>query len=171
MSEHRTFIYFRGETLEAAAAKYGWTLIDDSNRKAMFMDMVRRMDMSYSYKPVLMLAVLACADAKGRMKLSDLVQFFRSFYVDRHIRGLIVEKPNSLYCREDVTDKEIDRNILANPFKRFEDVQMMRYTKTLGIVEVDNSVWMRLTEEEKSEIRGICEEKLEGYYRRQDGLR
>lgn len=166
MSEHRTFKYFREETLEAAAAKYGWTLIDDSNRKAMFMDMVRRMDMSYSYKPVLMLAVLACADGKGRMKLSDLVQFFRSFYADRRRQSLIVEKPNSLYCREDVTDKEIERNILMNPFKRFEDMQMMRHTKTLGIVEVDNSVWKRLTEEEKAEIRGICEEKLEGYYRR-----
>ena len=168
MSEHRTFKYFKEETLQAAAAKYGWTLIDNSNRKTMFMDMVRRMDMSYSYKPVLMLAVLACADGKGRMKLSDLVQFFRSFYADRRSRGLIVEKPNSLFCREDVTDKEIERNILANPFKRFEDMQMMRHTKTLGIVEVDNSVWKRLTEEEKEEIRGICEEKLEGYYRRME---
>jgi len=171
MNEHRTFKYFREETLEAAAAKYGWTLIDDSNRKTMFMDMVRRMDMSYSYKPVLMLAVLACADGKGRMKLTDLVQFFRSFYADRRSRGLIVEKPNSLYCREDVTDKEIERNILANPFKRFEDMQMMRHTKTLGIVEVDNSVWKRLTEEEKAEIKGICKEKLEGYYRRLEGSR
>ena len=166
MSEHRTFKYFKEETLEAAAAKYGWTLIDDSNRKAMFMDMVRRMDMSYSYKPVLTLAVLACADGKGRMKLSDLVQFFRSFYADRRTRGLIVEKSSSLYCREDVTDKEIERNILMNPFKRYEDMQMMRHTKTLGIVEVDNSVWKRLTEEEKAEIRGICEKKLEGYYNR-----
>ena len=164
MSEHRTFKYFKEETLEVAAAKYGWTLIDDSNRKAMFMDMVRRMDMSYSYKPVLMLAVLACADGKARMKLSDLVQFFRSFYADRRSQGLVVEKPNSLYCRADVADKEIERNILANPFKRFEDMQMMRHTKTLGIVEVDNSVWKRLTEEEKAEIRGICEEKLENYY-------
>ncbi|MBQ9039380.1 MAG: DEAD/DEAH box helicase [Clostridia bacterium] len=171
MSEHRTFKYFKEETLEAAAAKYGWTLIDDSNRKTMFMDMVRRMDMSYSYKPVLMLAVLACADGKGRMKLIDLVQFFRRFYADRRSRNLIVEKPNSLYCREDVADKEIERNILANPFKRFEDMQMMRHTKTLGIVEVDNSVWKRLTEEEKTEIRGICEEKLEGYYRRLEGSR
>jgi len=65
--------------------------------------------------------------------------------------------------------KEIERNILANPFKRFEDMQMMRHTRTLGIVEVDNSVWKRLTEEEKVEIRGICEEKLEGYYRRLEG--
>ena len=33
MSEYRTFKYFKEETLQAAAAKYGWTLIDDSNRK------------------------------------------------------------------------------------------------------------------------------------------
>jgi hypothetical protein len=45
-------------------------------------------------------------------------------------------------------------------------MQMMRHTRTLSIVEVDNSVWKRLTEEEKIEIRGICEEKLEGYYHR-----
>ena len=42
----------------------------------------------------------------------------------------------------------------------------MKNTSLLGIVEVDNSVWKRLTEEEKAEIRGICEEKLEGYYRK-----
>ena len=166
MSEHRTFKYFKEETLQAAAAKYGWTLIDDSNRRTMFMDMVRRMDMSYSYKPVLMLAVLDCADGKGQMKLSDLVRFFRNFYDDRRIRGLTVEKRNSLYCREDVTDKEIERNILANPFKRFEDMQMMRHTRTLGIIEVDGSVWKRLTEGEKGEIREICQAKLVEYYRR-----
>jgi len=124
------------------------------------------MDMSYSYKPVLMLAMLACADNKGRMKLPDIVQFFHDFYADRRSRSQIVEKSNSLYCREDVTDKEIERNILMNPFKRFEDMQMMRHTKNLGIIEVDNSVWKRLTEEEKAEIRGICEEKLDKYYDR-----
>lgn len=45
---------------------------------------------------------------------------------------------------------------------------MMHHTKTIGIVEVDTSVWKRLTEEEKAEIRGICEEKLEGYYCRME---
>ncbi len=164
MSEHRTFKYFKEETLLSAAKQYGWTLIDDSNRKAMFMDMVRRMDMSYSYKPVLMLAVLRCADEKGRMKLCDLVSFFRQFYAERREAGLVVEKKNSLYCRPDATDKEIERNILSNPFKRFEDMQMMRHTKTLGIVEVDSSVWKQLTVEEKGEIYALCVDKLKGYY-------
>ena len=166
LSGNRTFKFYKKERVEEFADRFGWTVITEENRYELFMEMVRKMLMDHSYKPVLMLAVLACADDKGRMKLTDLVQFFRSFYADRRSRGLIVEKPNSLYCREDVTDKEIERNILVNPFKRFEDMQMMRHTRTLGIVEVDNNVWKRLTEEEKAEIRGICEEKLEGYYRR-----
>lgn len=168
MSEHRTFKYFKEETLNTAAEKYGWTLIDDTNRKAMFMDMIRRMDMSYSYKPVLMLAVLKHADASGKMKLSDLVSFFRTFYAERRAAGLVVEKSSSLYFREDITDKEIERNILINPFKRFEDMQMMRHTRTLGIVEVDSTIWKRLTNEEKTEIESICYEKLDAYYRRME---
>lgn len=79
MSDHRTFKYFREETLSATADKYGWTLINDNNRCDLFMDMVRKMDMSYSYKPVLMLSVLECADAHGRIKISELVSFFRAF--------------------------------------------------------------------------------------------
>lgn len=166
MSEHRTFKYFKEETLKAAAEAFGWTLIDDANRKTMFMDMIRRMDMSFSYKPVLMLAVLHCADSAGRMKLCDLVAFFRTFYDDRRNACLPVEKKNSLYCRSDITDKEIERNILINPFTRFEDMQMMRHTKTLGIVEVEPTVWKRLTDEEKQDIAAICHEKLAAYYRR-----
>lgn len=43
---------------------------------------------------------------------------------------------------------------------------MLRHTKTLGIVQVDESVWKRLSKKEKAEIREICEEKLEQYYQR-----
>ena len=67
MSEHRTFKYFKEETLKKYAEQYGWTLIDDNNRKSVFMDMIRQMDMSYSYKPVLMKAILLYADDKGRV--------------------------------------------------------------------------------------------------------
>ena len=59
-----------------------------------------------------------------------------------------------------------ERNIPSNPFKRFEDMQMLRHTKTLGIVQVDESVWKKLSKEEKAEIEKICDEKLEQYYER-----
>ena len=166
MSEHRTFKYFREETLSAYADKYGWKLIDDSNRKELFMEMVEQMDMSYSYKPVLLMAVLTHADAVGRVKLEDIVAFFRNFYEQRRTAGLKVEKANSIFAKGGYTDKEAERNILSNPFKRFEDMNMMRHTKTLGVIEVDSTVWKKLTPEDKERILTVCEDKLEAYYRR-----
>ena len=166
MSEHRTFKYFKEETLERYARLYGWTLIDDSNRKELFLEMVRQMDMSYSYKPVLIKAILRHTDEKGRIQLADIVACFRAYYEGRRAAGLVVEKPNSLFARGGYTDKEAERNILANPFKRFEDMQMLRHTRTLGIVQVDESVWKKLTAEEKAEMEMICEEKLAQYFSR-----
>ena len=124
------------------------------------------MDMSYSYKPVLMKAILLYADDKGRVKLDDIVAYFRSYYENRRASGLPVEKKNSIFAKGGYTDKEAERNILANPFKRFEDMQMLRHTRTLGIVQVDESVWKHLTKEERAEIAAICDEKLNGYFAR-----
>ena len=166
MSEHRTFKYFKEETLKKYAEQYGWTLIDDSNRKNLFMEMVRQMDISYSYKPVLLKAVLLFADDKGRVKLSDIVTYFREFYEARRAAGLVVEKANSIYTKGSYTDAQAQRNILSNPFKRFVDMQMLHHTKTLGVIQVDESVWKKLTREEKQEIERICDEKLEQYYDR-----
>ena len=166
MSEHRTFKYFKEETLQKYAGQYGWTLIDDSNRKDMFMDMIRQMDMSYSYKPVLIKAVMTYADDKGRIKLEDIVNYFRTYYEGRRAAGVKVEKANSIFAKGGYTDKEAERNILSNPFKRFEDMQMLRHTKTLGIVQVDESVWKNLSKEEKTEIEKICDAKLTEYYNR-----
>lgn len=118
----------------------------------MFMDMIRQMDMSYSYKPVLVKAILLYADDKGRVKLDDIVSYFRSYYEGRRTAGLPVEKKNSIFAKGGYTDKEAERNILANPFKRFEDMQTLRHTKTLGIVQIDESVWKRLTKVELAAI-------------------
>ena len=166
MSEHRQFKYFREETLNAAAEKYGWKLINDNNRKDLFMEMVEQMDMSYSYKPVLLKAILAYADTNGRVKISDIVAYFRAFYESRRVAGLVVEKPNSTFAKTDYTDKQAERNILSNPFKRFEDMNMFRHTKTLGVIEVDSTVWKKLTDVEKNWIENICDERLEKYYQR-----
>lgn len=166
MSEHRVFKYFKEESLEKYAWQYGWTLIDDSNRKDLFMDMIRKMDMSYSYKPVLIKAILRYADEKGRVRLEDIADYFRAYYEGRRAAGLVVEKANSIFAKGNYTNSEAQRNILANPFKRFEDMQMLRHTRTLGIIQVDEAVWKRLGEGEKAEIERVCEEKLESYYQR-----
>ncbi len=166
MSEHRTFKYFKEETLADYAEKYGWTLIDDSNRKDLFMEMVEQMDMSYSYKPVLLKAILTYADGNGRVKIADIVSYFRAYFEERRNSGLVVEKANSIYAKGNYSDKDAERNILSNPFKRFEDMNMFRHTKTLGAIEVDPTVWKKLTDTDKKWIESICNDRLENYYQR-----
>ena len=97
MSEHRTFKYFKEETLKRYAKQYGWTLINDSNRKELFLEMVRQMDMSYSYKPILLKAILKYADNTGKVRLDDIVSYFRKFFDDRRNNHLKVEKSKSVY--------------------------------------------------------------------------
>lgn len=166
MSEHRTFKYFSEDTLNRTAEKFGWHLIDDSNRKDMFMEMIRQMDMSYSYKPVLIKAILENADGKGRVRIDDIVEYFKKYYEGRRSSGVVVEKSNSIFAKGGYTDKEAQRNILSNPFKRFEDMQMLRHTRTLGIIEVEPTVWRNLSDPEKEEMTAICDKKLDEYYKR-----
>ena len=77
---------------------------------------------------------------------------------------MVVEKSNSIFAKGGYTDKEAQRNILANPFKRFEDMNMIHHTKTLGIVQVDEAVWKKLSNTDKEEIELICDKKLDEYY-------
>lgn len=130
------------------------------------MDMIEKMTMDHSYKPVLLKAILTYADANGRVKISDIVSYFRSFYESRRNAGLVVEKANSIFAKPDYTDKQAERLILIYPYKRFENMNMMHHTKTLGVVEVDSTVWKKLTDAEKKWIEAICDERLEKYYQR-----
>ena len=165
-SSERHFNYFKKERVEEYANAFGWSIITPQNKHQMFIDMVEKMTMDHSYKPVLLKAILTYADANGRAKISDIVSYFRAFYEARRASGLMVEKEKSLYYHPGYTDKQSERNILSNPFKRFEDMDMFHHTKTLGIIEVDPIVWKKLTDAEKKWIESVCNEKLDHYYSR-----
>ncbi len=132
--------------------------------KAKFMEMVKTMDMSFSYKPVLLKAMLKHVDENGRVLVEDMVNYFMEFYSVRKEKGLVVEKKQSIFCKDGYTEKDVERNIFANPFKRFEDMRFMSRCRDIEYVEFNRHVWKRLTMEEKAWIVGRCDEKLEEYY-------
>lgn len=163
---NRSFNYFREETVRNYAAEFKWELITPSNMKDKFIEVVRGMDMSYSYKPVLLCAMLKYAHEDGAVAVDDIVDYFINFYKDRKLRGLPVEKPNSLFCREEYTEKEVERNIFSNPFKRFEDMRLMKRSKDVEYVEFNRHIWKNLSLSDKEWIVEWCEKKLEEYYSR-----
>jgi len=80
---NRSFKYFREESVMNYAKENGWDLITAANMKDKFMDMVKSMDMSFSYKPVLLKAMFDHVDENGRVRVEDIVDYFLDFYSDR----------------------------------------------------------------------------------------
>lgn len=162
----RSFNYFKEENVKDYASQFKWELITPANMKDKFVEMVKDMDMSYSYKPVLLCAMLKYAHEDGAVAVDDIVDYFINFYKGRKFRGLPVEKPNSLFCREEYTEKEVERNIFSNPFKRFEDMRFMKRSKDVEYVEFNRHIWKNLSLSDKEWIVEWCEKKLEEYYSR-----
>ncbi|MBZ9686808.1 DEAD/DEAH box helicase family protein [Clostridium estertheticum] len=160
----RSFKYFKEETVIKYVKEFDWEIINAANMKEKFMDMVKTMDMSYSYKPVLLKAMLEEADDKGKVLIEDIVDYFIDFYEDRKKRGLVAEKKKCIYNNDVIDRKDVKRNILSNPFKRFEDMRFMRKCRESEYVEFNGNVWKKIRGEEKVWIGEWCEEKLEEYY-------
>ena len=166
VGDRRSFKYFTEETVKRYASEFGWELITAANMKDKFMDMVRTMDMSFSYKPVLLKAMLEHVDENGRVRVEDIVDYFIDFYSDRKDKGLFVEKKSSIFCREGFTRKDAERNIFTNPFKRFEDMRFMKRCREIEFVEFNRHVFRKLTRDDIEWIRKHCDGKLEEYYGR-----
>lgn len=163
MGQSRTFKYFKEDKIYEYADKFGWEIITPANMKDKFMDMVNRMDMSYSYKPVLLKGIFEHIDEKGRIRLEDLVSYFIDFYEYRRERGLLVEKRKCLYLRE-YTRKEVERNILSNPFRRFEDMNFMRKSRDVKYIQLSRHILKNLKSDEIDWIIRHCDKKLKKYY-------
>ena len=164
--DKRTFHYFREESVRNIAKQYGWDLITPQNMADKFMKFIETMDMSFSYKPVLLKAIYEYMDSNGRVALPDVVDYFIDFYEDRKVHGMIAEKPNSIYQKGGYTKKDVEKNILSNPFKRFEDMRFLMRCKDVEIVEVNPIIFRKLTREDWLHIVDVCDKSLEKYYLR-----
>ena len=164
--DKRMFHYFREESIRNIAKQYGWDLITPQNMADKFMKFIETMDMSYSYKPVLLKAIYEYMDTSGRVALSDVVDYFIDFYEDRKAHGMIAEKSTSIYQKGGYTRKDVEKNILSNPFKRFEDMRFLMRCKDVETIEVNPIIFRKLTREDWLHIVDACDKSLEKYYLR-----
>ena len=164
--DKRMFHYFREESVRNIAKQYGWDLITPQNMADKFMKFIETMDMSFSYKPVLLKAIYEYMDSNGRVALPDVVDYFIDFYEDRKAHGMIAEKSTSIYQKGGYTRKDVEKNILSNPFKRFEDMRFLMRCKDVETIEVNPIIFRKLTREDWLHIVDVCDKSLEKYYLR-----
>ena len=164
--DKRMFHYFREESIRNIAKQYGWDLITPQNMADKFMKFIETMDMSYFYKPVLLKAIYEYMDTSGRVALPDVVGYFIDFYEDRKAHGMIAEKSTSIYQKGGYTRKDVEKNILSNPFKRFEDMRFLMRCKDVETIEVNPIIFRKLTREDWLHMVDVCDKSLEKYYLR-----
>lgn len=166
VSENRTKNYYLPQSVIRYAQKFGWELIDENDLLSEFISMVEKMTMSYSYKPVFVDAVLSKANLEGKVGLGDIICSFREFYNSRRSARLVIEKPDSVFSKEEYSDDEAQKTILKYPYARFAEMGMMSYDAANEEICIHRAIWDGLDSAEKTRLSSICHQKLDEYYSR-----
>ncbi len=164
----RIYHYFRRERTEEIREILGLPRVDDESIRGLFLEFVKKMDMSSSYKPVLLLALLAHADAKGRARVDDVVQSFQSFYLERHRAGQPVERRGMrMALVERLSPDEVRAVMLGMPLPKFERRRYLSYDKRdMAFLRFHPKLWQQLSTEDLATLRECCEKAIADYYAR-----
>jgi superfamily II DNA or RNA helicase len=164
----RTYHYFLRDRAEEIREALNLPRVDDASIRELFLDFVERMDMSSSYKPVMLRAILDQVDDRGRAPIDAVVAAFHAFYLDRLRRGLIVERPGMRMNRADTLSIEDARSLmLGMPFRKFEQRKYLAYDRQdLAYLRFAPALWRQLTDEDRATVRAHCEKAVSAYYER-----
>lgn len=164
----RVYRYFRRDRVEEIRRILNLPRVTDENIATLFAAYVGEMEMTMSYKPVFLLAMLDSIDERGRAQIGDVTRRFRRFYQDRLARGLQVERASARMANvADLSDNDVQRTMLDKPFEKFERRGYMKYDSgDLGYIRFVPALWRRLTATDVDSLRVICAEGIKTYFER-----
>ena len=139
---------------------------DDTIRKDFF-DFLAERDYSLSYKMPFLLAFIKNLNSVGDASIDSVLKDYVAFYQDRVEKGLPVDRKTCPYTEETLKDdKFIKRNMLTNPFEKFERKRFMYYSKELGTLSMNHALFGALSEEDFEAVRAQMREDLKDYYQK-----
>ena len=101
----------------------------------------------------------------GDAKIDDVLNDYIAFYQDRINRGLQVDRSTCPYNETTLQDrKAICRNMLTNPFEKFERKRFLYYSKDLSIIAMNHALYSKMNAEDWDRIKSQMQEDLEHYY-------
>lgn len=122
------------------------------------------MKMSYSYKPILILALLENGSPDGSIDMKNAANYFRKYYDNRRKGGLMPEKKPCLYQHADISIAAIIDNIVTNPVNALCKSNLFGFDSLSQRLFVLPEIWRKISEVDKDNIRLICHRKLKVYY-------
>ena len=140
-------------------------LINADEKLQQFFKYLETTRLTYSYKPVLVMAFFKCADKNGTMKLEKGVKWVRQYYETRSLQGKKPEIKPCIYLKDCVTDEEIRDNLVSNPIKALTESGYFFYNGEDKTLVLSQEIWPLLGRSEKLRINRICSMRLEKYYK------
>jgi hypothetical protein len=132
-----------------------------------FLDFARTRNLTKSYKPVLVKALLNLVDRNGVVKIDALVREFHSYYLRRQQDGKVAEFGVPLLANPaSVSHEAIKRLIVRYPLDRFVIKGFLEYDPGSGEVRFTPELWNELRFYELLDVLSSADDQLAYYYNR-----
>jgi len=118
-----------------------------------------------------LLSLIKNINTIGDAKLVDVLSDYIAFYQDRVNRGLQVDRSTCPYNGEMLKDrKAICRNMLTNPFEKYERKRFLYYSKDLSVISMNHALYSQMKDEDWKRIEMQLREDLKNYYSEMGGI-
>ena len=129
-----------------------------------FLNEVENMRIQYSYKPVLWLALFHTMNEKGSSTITEIGQYFLSYYRDRKARDLVVEKEDSMFVQYPENWTKALQTIIKYPLAIYCKKGFLSFDMISGTVSLSPCISCHLTDASKVKVIQLCNTALENYY-------
>ncbi|XQW84883.1 DEAD/DEAH box helicase [Thalassotalea piscium] len=144
---NKTLSYFANDVLEEIRLIKKLKLRTEDTRRDDFFEFLAQRDYTFSYKIIFMLLMLKHCNDRGEIDLPFLVDKYKFFYVNQLQQQGKADKSNSPYNKETFLENkdELQKNLLTNPFEKFERKRFIYQSKDLNILSFDEVLWQKLS--------------------------
>ena len=133
------------------------------NRLTSFKDYIKTTRLNYSYKLVLLNCVFELADDQGIAIFSDVVNYFRQFYVDRIVTHGSADKPGArVNSINDISDAGLKTLIAENPLNALANDGWL--SQEGGSIRISASLWSLLKTPDKLDLMHDLNQVIAAYY-------
>ena len=128
------------------------------------LDYSRTMRMSFSYKPVLIKALLECGENNGSVSTEKAAKYFRTYYSLRQRKGEKIEEKNCVFRNSYVSDEEIERCIINNPVKALCSSEYFTFDTERHIFSIRGDIWNTMSGSDREKLSEICNQRIKNYF-------
>ncbi len=162
--------YFSFSQLERIRINKNIPVRSEDTRRADFFQFIEKRDYTFSYKIILLLLMVNHCNKQGEINLDVLADLYASFYRSLLARyGKAEKAKNPLNIHHNLTDiAYIKRNILINPFEKFERKRFLYQSKELNLISFDTVLWDKLEQSDLNDITAQMRDDLSSYFSKLD---